>query len=444
MIESYPAYYERFHCIAGACEDTCCAGWEIDIDEKTWEFYKQVKGPFGERLRALIREYSPDDEDVYESHGFVLRADGRCPFLDDEGLCEIYRELGEAALCDVCTYTPRNFLEYGGRREIAISAACPEAGRLIYAENQRTTFVERESGEELEIEESEEEIRFADHIRAARDRTIEILQNRELEIEERLCRFLFYAERVQECLNENAPERIRDIRDSDINDVDIYKLNLNIQKTDGSENDSRPERADETRAAEKEEEPCETERNETRVAGKEDEPRAAEQYEYFLARLRIFSEMDSVNEAWERLLDRMRERYVDSPRGILLYEEDGRKYREAMSRQGRRYELEHLAVYYVFLCVARCVDDYDFLGKAKFVVMCYLMNRDMDILRCGEQGGKISKKDRLTHAALFAREVEHSQDNMDILAEECLFDEACETGALCYSIKCEVLRTSHR
>ncbi len=401
MIESYPAYYERFHCIAGACEDTCCAGWEIDIDEKTWEFYKQVKGPFGERLRALIREYSPDDEDVYESHGFVLRADGRCPFLDDEGLCEIYRELGEAALCDVCTYTPRNFLEYGGRREIAISAACPEAGRLIYAENQRTTFVERESGEELEIEESEEEIRFADQIRAARDRAIEILQNRELEIEERLCRFLFYAERVQECLNENAPEKIR-----------------NIEKSDGSENDSRLERADEARAAEKEE-----------------EPRAAEQYEYFLARLRIFSDMDSVNEAWERLLDRMRERYVDSPRGILLYEEDGRKYREAMSRQGRLYELEHLAVYYVFLCVARCVDDYDFLGKAKFVAMCYLMNRDMDILRCGEQGGKISKKDRLAHAALFAREVEHSQDNMDILAEECLFDEACETEALCYSIK---------
>ena len=33
MIFRYPDYYEKFSCIAGACEDTCCAGWEIDIDD---------------------------------------------------------------------------------------------------------------------------------------------------------------------------------------------------------------------------------------------------------------------------------------------------------------------------------------------------------------------------------------------------------------------------
>ena len=30
----YPDYYRDFHCIASACEDTCCAGWQIAIDEK--------------------------------------------------------------------------------------------------------------------------------------------------------------------------------------------------------------------------------------------------------------------------------------------------------------------------------------------------------------------------------------------------------------------------
>lgn len=29
-----PTFYKEFSCIAGACPDTCCAGWQIMIDEK--------------------------------------------------------------------------------------------------------------------------------------------------------------------------------------------------------------------------------------------------------------------------------------------------------------------------------------------------------------------------------------------------------------------------
>ena len=57
MIFRYPDYYEKFSCIAGACEDTCCAGWEIDIDDKSYEYYKTVGGAFGEMLRQNIKEY---------------------------------------------------------------------------------------------------------------------------------------------------------------------------------------------------------------------------------------------------------------------------------------------------------------------------------------------------------------------------------------------------
>ena len=30
-----PDYYKEFSCIAGACPDTCCAGWQIVIDDKS-------------------------------------------------------------------------------------------------------------------------------------------------------------------------------------------------------------------------------------------------------------------------------------------------------------------------------------------------------------------------------------------------------------------------
>ena len=35
MLYTIPDYYHEFSCIAGECEDTCCAGWQIVIDEKT-------------------------------------------------------------------------------------------------------------------------------------------------------------------------------------------------------------------------------------------------------------------------------------------------------------------------------------------------------------------------------------------------------------------------
>ena len=35
-----PDYSEGFRCIAGKCRHSCCIGWEIDIDEKTYEKYR--------------------------------------------------------------------------------------------------------------------------------------------------------------------------------------------------------------------------------------------------------------------------------------------------------------------------------------------------------------------------------------------------------------------
>lgn len=49
-----PSYYKEFKCIAGACTDTCCAGWEVDVDPKSYKYYKSVKGAFGKRLKSVM------------------------------------------------------------------------------------------------------------------------------------------------------------------------------------------------------------------------------------------------------------------------------------------------------------------------------------------------------------------------------------------------------
>ena len=51
MILRVPSYYKEFRCTADRCADSCCIGWELDIDEDTAAYYEQVKGAFGDRLR---------------------------------------------------------------------------------------------------------------------------------------------------------------------------------------------------------------------------------------------------------------------------------------------------------------------------------------------------------------------------------------------------------
>lgn len=88
MLYTYPHYYRKFQCIASECEDTCCAGWEIMIDDKALEKYKKAKGPVGNRLKNSINW----------KEGAFLQYHHRCAFLNDENLCDLYTEMGPDSL----------------------------------------------------------------------------------------------------------------------------------------------------------------------------------------------------------------------------------------------------------------------------------------------------------------------------------------------------------
>ena len=38
-----PEYYKDFACIGGTCIDTCCAGWEVDVDKNQVHIIKVLK-----------------------------------------------------------------------------------------------------------------------------------------------------------------------------------------------------------------------------------------------------------------------------------------------------------------------------------------------------------------------------------------------------------------
>lgn len=137
MIFRAPLYYKKFHCIADKCKDSCCsAGWEIDIDAETAELYKNVTGPFGEMLHENISKTSP-------CH-FVLDNHHNCPFLNNKKLCDIYINLGEEHLCQICKDHPRYYEWFDeiGVKEAGIGLCCEEAARIILSDENEFEFYE--------------------------------------------------------------------------------------------------------------------------------------------------------------------------------------------------------------------------------------------------------------------------------------------------------------
>ncbi len=127
----YPSYYKEFQCIASSCSDSCCVGWEIDIDEETWEKYQQVGGEFGKRLKDNIQVFQ---EEGRECACFSMDETERCPFLNEKNLCDIILNLGEEYLGQICTDHPRYYDWFVDGQECGIGLCCEEAARLILQE----------------------------------------------------------------------------------------------------------------------------------------------------------------------------------------------------------------------------------------------------------------------------------------------------------------------
>lgn len=121
----YPDYYGKFKCIADRCTDSCCIGWEIDIDSESVERYKHCGGSLGRRLSENIT-LSEDG-----THSFVLGENERCPFLNSRNLCDIYAELGEDALCNICADHPRFRSFFSDRTEVGLGLCCEAAAEII-------------------------------------------------------------------------------------------------------------------------------------------------------------------------------------------------------------------------------------------------------------------------------------------------------------------------
>ena len=176
----FPDYYKEFECIKGLCRHNCCIGWEIDIDDNAVAAYESLEGPFGEKLKECI---APETDDA-PPH-FILGKKERCPFLNKDNLCEIIITLGENALCNICAAHPRFVNGYENRTETGLGLCCEAASTLILGKKEPVRLVD-EYGQAVGSDPD-------DPILLLRDRVIDILQDRTLNLPERLDKMLVEA-----------------------------------------------------------------------------------------------------------------------------------------------------------------------------------------------------------------------------------------------------------
>ena len=192
-------YYANFKCLAGACPHSCCTQWEVVLDEESAALYNNVEGALGEKLRRAMTV----DEDGDTC--FALQG-GRCPFLDEENLCEIHRQLGQVATSVTCQEHPRFTEDYGAFREITLAASCPAANDLLLGSRDALTVVETETAEE-----SEEQDEWLEELLPMRAELLAVLCDRRWTMGQRLRDFLRLGGEMQAWLEEEEPEEMSDV-----------------------------------------------------------------------------------------------------------------------------------------------------------------------------------------------------------------------------------------
>lgn len=125
-----PRYAQRFRCVGAVCEDSCCAGWHVPIDERTFRAYTSGQAPMALRARlAAVVQVEATPRPQQHARIALDAQTNACPLLE-HGWCAIQRDWDEGHLSHTCFSYPRYTRQWQGQVQQALTLSCPEAARL--------------------------------------------------------------------------------------------------------------------------------------------------------------------------------------------------------------------------------------------------------------------------------------------------------------------------
>ncbi|MDO4521996.1 MAG: flagellin lysine-N-methylase [Eubacteriales bacterium] len=386
-----PHYYDQFECTADKCPATCCAGWQIVIDDDSLKRYEQEDGSFGNRLRNSIDW----EEDVFYQY------DRRCSFLNERNLCDIYEALGSDALCDTCRLYPRHTEEYENLRELSLSLSCPVAAEMMLSCKEKVTFQESFTEEDEEFEDFD--FLMFTQLEDAREVIFGILQNRSLAMEVRMELAEQLSWEFQRCIDEG--------RSYDIDEMlEEYRTHMTAA------GERRISEAVECRKREAS--------GMDKGCGKKGWPDGAgseaaqAHYGQSLRELQMLEGLERLRPEWTKLLRQTKR---------ILFDGGPERYFEILSEFQEKYVMqeremweniaEQLMIFFVYTYFCGSVYDDMVYAKTALALFSTRWIQRLCVARWMEQGQSLGLADIVELSWRFAREIEHSDENLNALEE---------------------------
>lgn len=364
MLYTIPDYYKEFSCVADACEDTCCAGWQIVIDEKSKNKYKKVKGSFRRRLLRSIN---------WKEGVFHQSEDKRCAFLNEQNLCDMYTALGSRSLCKTCRLYPRHIEEFEGVREISLSLSCPEVAKILLAKKEPVKFLSYEKDGDEEYEDFD--LLLYSKLADAREVMIGILQDRTKPVSLRSGLVLAIAHDMQ----------------GRINREEIFGCDEVLMKY-------------QTEAAKA--------FIEKKIAEWKDD--VVKRYKFSKKNFLLLHQLELLKEEWFVSL-------VETEKLLYKDEETYAKVCQAFSEWQKEqlpdWEIirEQILVYFLFTYFCGAVYDGRIYGKIQMAAASLFYIEQMLMARFVKNEGYLYEDDILSIVYRYSREVEHSDENLERL-----------------------------
>lgn len=183
-------YNDEFECIGNKCEDHCCKDWNITVDKKTYMKYKKLaSSEFKTKLCNNVGRNRKSKSDY--DYAKINLIDNKCPMLSEEGLCDVYKNIGPENMCYTCKTYPRIYNAVDDTIESSLTLSCIEVARNILLRKNSIEFnLDIKEIENLNtiknISASKSKIIREKYFNEIRVFCIGLIQNRKFKIEERL------------------------------------------------------------------------------------------------------------------------------------------------------------------------------------------------------------------------------------------------------------------
>lgn len=373
-----PLYYKQFKCTMSKCKDNCCrASWDIEVDEDAIDYYKS----------SISEDKLMDSIEDTEGYDCFKKKNGACVWLEKNGLCGMYGRFGEEYLANVCVQFPR-FTEYfGDFKEVGIGCACEEAVRIILESDLNFKLEEKNdpAGDDCDDEADEKMLNF---VFTLREELFKLFSNKKISTSRKLTIYLNVCSELQDVLN--SEEFVTEDKD--------YK-NLIKDTIDNVTFDVKH-----------------------KPAYKDDI--SAEIEEILMA----FFEVPDMEEEYEEAhtkLEKLIAKKYPSKKIIKAF----RDSLNVIEKQGRGEDYDKFIIYLIYRYLGKAVFDGDILLKAKLAVAMYICLRLFDIYCLETNNNVMTLEDRIEQIKMISRQFEYSEDNMEQLTEDFLFEEGFSRAA---------------